>query len=217
MSYKYVIFDFDGTIADTSEGVTASIIYALESYGIEVPSEEVLRRFFGPPLVAGFMKNVNVDEETAEKLTAKYRQLYNDNAMYLLELYDGMGELLERLKEDKIKMAIASSKPRKFFDRLLRHLEITDYFDAVSGASLDDKDSGKKEIIENACNILGVEDKSEVIMVGDRHYDINGAKEAGIKCIAVTFGFGSREEFEEAGADYIVDSPKEVYELIKNK
>ena len=210
MNYKYVIFDFDGTVADSSEGVTASILYAYEAFAKPLPDDETIRQFFGPPLVASFMKYAGVDEETGEEMTAKYRELYTDNAMYLLKLYDGMDELLKKLKANGIKIAIASSKPIKFFDKLLNKLEIKDYFDAVCGAAMDEKSTRKKYIILNALNQLGVEDKSEAIMVGDRKYDVLGAKEAGVKCVGVTFGFGDYDELKDAGADFIVDEPMEV-------
>lgn len=215
MGYKYVIFDFDGTVANSSEGVSASICYALESFGIPIPPEDVMIKFFGPPLVNGFMDNVGVDEETAVALTAKYRELYTDNAMYLLELYDGVRELLEKLKVNGIKIGIASSKPKKFFDKLLEKLEITDYFSAICGAEMDAKDNGKKEIIENSIKQLGAKNLDEVIMVGDRMFDIEGAHQAGLKCIAVTYGFGTREEFEEYDAEYIVDTPEEIMNIVK--
>ena len=144
-----------------------------------------------------------------------YRELYSDNAMYLVELYGGMRQLLEKLKVDGIKIAIASSKPKKFFDKLLKKLELTDMFDDVSGAALDEKGTEKKDIILKACENLGVRDKTEVIMVGDRKFDIDGAHAAGIKCIAVTYGFGDVQEFKKSGADHIVDSPEEIYALIK--
>ena len=147
MNIKYMIFDFDGTLADSSQGVIASIVYALESYGYQVPDDDILRKFFGPPLVDSFMQYIGVDEKTGEELTSKYRELYSDNAMYLVELYGGMRQLLEKLKVDGIKIAIASSKPKKFFDKLLKKLELTDMFDDVSGAALDEKGTEKKDII----------------------------------------------------------------------
>lgn len=213
MKYSYVIFDFDGTIADTSEGVMASIIFALESYGYEVPDESVLRKFLGPSLIDGFMNNIGVDEEMAKKLTAKYRELYTDNAMYLLKLFDGIEDLLKELKAEGVKMAIASSKPQHFFDKLLNHLNIKDYFEAVCGADPNDKESSKTEIISNAVRLMGA-DKDDVLMIGDRCFDILGAQGAGVKSMGVTFGFGERAEFEEYNADYIVDTPEEILQVV---
>ncbi|MBQ7654199.1 MAG: HAD-IA family hydrolase [Clostridia bacterium] len=215
MSCKYVIFDFDGTIADSSEGVRDSLIYAYNAFSLPLPDEETIRKFFGPPLTASFMKYAGVDEETGAAMTAKYRELYTDNAMYRLKLYDGMKELLENLSNDNIKIAIASSKPKKFFDKLLNRLEIAQYFNAVSGAAMDAKDDSKREIILQSLDSLGVENKNEALMVGDRKFDILGAKGAGIRSVGVTYGFGSREEFEKAGADFIVDTPNEIYEIVK--
>ena len=214
MSYKYVIFDFDGTVADSSEGVTKSILYAYESFGFQIPDEKTIRQFFGPPLVASFMKYAGVDEDTGEAMTSKYRELYTDNAMYLLKLYDGMECLLKNLKENGKKVAIASSKPKKFFDKLLDRLMIKDLFDVVCGAAMDEKSTSKKDIILNALDGLGVEDKKQAIMVGDRKYDVLGAKGAGVECIGVTFGFGDYEELKEAGADFIVDEPMQVLDIV---
>ena len=217
MNYNYVIFDFDGTVADSSEGVIASILYAYEAFAKPLPDDETIRQFFGPPLVASFMKYAGVDEKTGEEMTAKYRELYTDNAMYLLKLYDGMGELLKQLKKSGTKIAIASSKPKKFFDKLLGKLEIKEYFDAVCGAAMDEKSTSKKDIIQNALKQLGVEDKSLALMVGDRKYDVLGAKDAGIKCVGVTFGFGDYDELKEAGADFIVDEPSQIMKIVSEK
>ena len=210
-----VLFDFDGTIADSSEGVKASIIYAYEAFKKPLPDEETLRQFFGPPLVASFMKYANVDEKTGEAMTSKYRELYTDNAMYRLKLYDGVEKLLQNLSADGVKIAVASSKPKKFFDKLLTYLGIKRYFEVVSGADMDEKGTSKTDIILSACDQLGVEDKSQVLMVGDRKYDVLGAKGAGVKCVGVTFGFGSRQELEESGADFLADTAEEIYEIVK--
>lgn len=212
--FQYVIFDFDGTIADTSRGVYDSIIYALQSYGYEVPNEDVLASFLGPPLHASFMRATGCDDKTAEKLTAKYRELYTDNAMYRVRLFDGIKDMLVSLKENGIKMAIASSKPQHFFDKLLKHLEITEFFDAVCGASFDDKENTKEAIIDRALTLLKA-DKNKTLMVGDRCFDVDGAKQNGLKSLGVVFGYDYTEELKNAGADFIVykasDITKEVF------
>lgn len=212
--FQYVIFDFDGTIADTSRGVYDSIIYALQSYGYEVPNDDVLASFLGPPLHASFMRATGCDDQTAEKLTAKYRELYTDNAMYRVRLFDGIKDMLVSLKENGVKMAIASSKPQHFFDKLLKHLEITEFFDAVCGASFDDKENTKEAIIDRALNLLKA-DKNKTLMVGDRCFDVDGAKQNGLKSLGVVFGYDYTEELKKAGADFIVykasDITKEVF------
>lgn len=210
MSCKFAIFDFDGTIANTENGVLACVQYALESFGRDVPDYDTLKKFLGPPLVVSFMEYIGVDMLTAEKMTAKYRELYSDNAMYILELFDGIEDMLKKLRENGVSLAIASSKPQMYLDKLLDHLKIADYFNAVCGETPDDKGNGKKWLILKACEILGVRSKDDIIMIGDRRFDIEGAKEAGIKSIGVTFGFGEREELEKAGADYIADTPDDI-------
>lgn len=209
MKFSFIIFDFDGTIADTRRGVFDSIIYALTSYGYEVPDEKVLNSFLGPPLYESFQKTTGCSDEMAQTLTAKYRELYTDNAMYRLTLFDGVREMLEEMKAKGIKMAIASSKPEKFFSKLLEHLGITESFDVVCGASLGDIHNTKQAIIARAMEKLGAE-KEKTLMVGDRVFDIDGAKKNGIKSAGVVFGFDYTEELENAGADFIVKTTEEL-------
>lgn len=209
MKFSFIIFDFDGTVADTRRGIFDSIIYALTSYGYEVPDERVLNSFLGPPLYESFQKTTSCSDETAKALTAKYRELYTDNAMYRLELFPGVKDMLKELKSKGVKLAIASSKPEKFFAKLLRHLEIDGYFHVVCGASLGDIHNTKSEIIAKAMKEMGAE-KDKTLMVGDRVFDIDGAKENGIKSAGVVFGFDYTEELENAGADFIVKTTKEL-------
>ncbi len=210
---RFVIFDFDGTVADTRQGIFDSITYALTSYGYEVPDEAVLNSFLGPPLHESFKKVASCTDEMAVTLTAKYRELYTDNAMYRLKLFEGMEDVLKELKRNGIKMAIASSKPEKFFAKLLKYLNIDGYFDVVCGASLGDIHNTKKEIIARAMKELSA-DKETTLMVGDRVFDIDGAKENGIKSAGVVFGFDYTEELENAGADIIVTTTKQLLEEV---
>lgn len=207
--FDYIIFDFDGTIADTRRGVFDSISYALTSYGYEVPDEAVLNSFLGPPLYESFQKTLSCNDEMAKKLTEKYRELYTDNAMFRLQLFDGVEEMLKILKENNVRMAIASSKPENFFSKLLEHLSITQYFDVVCGAKMGDIHNTKQQIIARAMNALSAE-RDKTLMVGDRLFDIEGAKENKIKSAGVVFGFDYREELENAGADFIVTTTKQL-------
>ena len=207
--FDYIIFDFDGTIADTRRGVFDSISYALTSYGYEVPDEMVLNSFLGPPLFESFQKATSCSDEMAEKLTKKYRELYADNAMFRLRLFDGIEEMLKILKENNVRMAIASSKPEKFFSKLLEHLNITQYFDVVCGAAMGDIHNTKQQIIARAMDALSAE-REKTLMVGDRVFDIEGAKENKIKSAGVVFGFDYRQELENAGADFIVTNTKQL-------
>lgn len=209
MKFSFIVFDFDGTIADTRRGIFDSIIYALTSYGYDVPDENVLNSFLGPPLYESFQKTTSCSDEMAKTLTAKYRELYTDNAMFRLQLFEGVEDMLKELKSKGVKMAIASSKPQKFFSKLLEHLRIDEYFDVVCGASLGDIHNTKAEIIAKAMEEMGAE-KDKTLMVGDRVFDIDGAKENGIKSAGVVFGFDYTEELEKAEADFIVKTTKEL-------
>ncbi len=209
MKFDFIVFDFDGTIADTRRGVFDSIIYALTFYGYEIPDENVLNSFLGPPLHASFKKTTGCSDKRAEELTAKYRELYRDNAMYRLTLFDGVREMLEEMKAKGIRLAIASSKPEAFFSKLLDYLEITEYFDVVCGASFEAIHNTKSEIIARAMESLGAV-KDKTLMVGDRVFDIDGAKENGIKSAGVVFGFDYTEELKTAKADFIVKTTKDL-------
>lgn len=211
--FKYVIFDFDGTVADTREGVFESIIYALEKCGYGVPDEDTLNSFLGPALFSSFKRVTSCDDETAHRLVEKYRERYTDNAMYRLSLFDGVEDLLKTLKKSGVKLAIASSKPQKFFGTLLDYLKIGCYFDAVCGASFDTTHNSKQDIISRAIELLQAE-KDKTLMVGDRLFDVEGAKANGIKCAGVVFGFDYSEELKNAGADFVTATAGELLNII---
>lgn len=213
-NFDVVIFDFDGTIADTSPGVLNCIKHMAEFYNLEEKTPQQLRKIFGPPLANGFKDLFNVDDEMAKKLVEKYRELYNDNEMYNLVIYDGMRELFKTLKDNGIKLGIASSKPEAFFGRLLEKFEIKEYFDSVCGADMHFAKNEKNDIIERAINNLPECPNERILMVGDTVFDINGAKHVGIVSVGVLFGFGEKEELEAAGADYLVSDTKELEKLI---
>ncbi len=212
--YDIAVFDFDGTIADTREGVFDSIVYALEAYNLPIPEKDALNAFLGPPLHNGFVDVIGVDDDLAEKLVAKYRELYIDNAMYRLKLFDGVEDLLKSLRNNGVKLAIASSKPEVFFERILKKVGIYDLFDTVCGDILHSKTEGKEDIILRAISNLTETGNEKIIMVGDRHYDVLGAKKVGIPCIGVVFGFDYEEELCNAGADHIAKTADEVKNII---
>lgn len=214
--YKAVIFDFDGTLADSSKGVFAGIQYALRSIGEKELPVETLKTFIGPPLEVSFETQCNITGEKCIEAVKKYREYYAEKGVYELELYKDTVSTLKELKRLGIRIGVGSSKPELFLNRILEHFEIDKYFDCVSGATLGKPHANKIGIVTDAMEGLGVTDKDSVIMVGDRCYDVEGAHGAGIKCICVLQGgFGTREEFEESGADYIVDTLADVLDLIK--
>lgn len=210
MVYNNIIFDFDGTVCNTGEGIIKSVKYALSAFGYDLPeNDSELSFFIGPPLVKSFMKYCGCDEETAQALVAKYRERYTDIGVYESCLYPEIEKLLQALKSDGAKIAVASSKPKVFIDVLLEKFGILKYFDAVCGVQFNSDCETKASIIGRAVNDLGA-DKSDVLMIGDTRFDIEGANENGIKSVGVMWGFGSQAEFESAGADFIAEKPFDV-------
>ncbi len=213
-NYDAVLFDFDGTVADTGEGIFKGVYYVLDAMGIDHPEPERLRYFIGPPLKESFRTVFGLDDEQCENAITTYREYYSAKGIFELTLYDGMEKLFHKLKEHNIKMGISSAKPEVFLKRIVDHLEMTELFAAVTGSDLDYVHSDKALIISRAIELMDLPADAKVLMVGDRYLDINGAKKVGIDSAGVLFGYGSREEFEEAGADYIVRDTEELFEII---
>ncbi len=212
--YDYVLFDFDGTVVDTGEGIIKSLQYSFEQMGREVPDMSELKRFIGPPVHYSYTHYYGVSEHEVEEYIRKYRERYKINGIYECRLYEGVKELLCCLRQKGIKVGIASSKPEHLIFDVADYLGITDCFNAVSGVRSDNsKHSTKAGVILEAMRLLGAEDKSRVLMVGDRQYDIDGAKDAGVDCCAVLWGYGSEKEFMEHEADYIAGKTDEILKL----
>lgn len=211
---KYVLMDLDGTITNPKIGITKSIQKALEYFNIVIEDLDLLTKHIGPPLRAGLMEQYGFTAEEAEIAVEKYREYFQEQGIYENEVYEGMEELLSRLKMDHRKLIVATSKPEAFAKIILKHFKLDHFFDDICGATFDDTRSKKEDVIQYALEKNGIKDLSEVIMVGDRRYDVEGAKTVGINSIGVLYGFGSREELEVAGADYIATTVGEVYKLI---
>lgn len=210
MRYSCVIFDFDGTLCDTGIGVMKSAEYALKAYGFKTPEDfREMRYFIGPPLLVTFQEKFGADIQTAQALVQKYRERYNETVTQESELYDGITNLLQSLKRDGIRMGIASSKPTPYIEELLEHFQLRSYFDAVCGVSFQTDCESKASIIDRCLQALSVSPK-DALMVGDRNYDANGARESHADCACVTWGYGTRFEFIEAGAKFIVDKPADI-------
>ncbi len=213
--YDYVIFDFDGTVTDTGEGILKSLQYSFKAMGHYVPDLSDLKKFIGPPIHYSYVNFYGISEDEVGEYIKKYRERYREKGIYECFVYDGMKELIEQLRENGIKIGIASSKPIKLIYDVMDYLKITPLFDAVTGTQFDDSNhSGKADLVRESMQKLGVSDKSRVLMVGDRYFDIDGAAGAGVDSCGVLFGYGSRDEFEQHNATYIVDTPSEIASLI---
>lgn len=212
--YKYLLFDLDGTLTDPAEGITNSVAYALNKFGINVEDKRTLYKFIGPPLVDAFSEYYGFSKEDSEKATAFYRETFRVTGLYQNMVYDGVVEMLEALKSKGKKLVIATSKPEEFTMKILKHFDLLKYFDFVAAATFDATRNSKDKVIAYALENLDIKDKSEVVMIGDRHHDIDGAKDNGIDSVGVLWGFGSREELETAGATYIAESVQEILKYV---
>lgn len=210
--FETVLFDFDGTIADTAAGIKHCALEALHAYGFDEADDARLKAFIGPPLVDSFLRYTD-DVETARKMVDKYREHYRAGGMFRCELYDSVVDVLRELDEAGITMAIASSKPGEFVDMILTHLGIRHYFKVISAPAVGHVNPTKCELINSALASLGA-DKSTAAMVGDRMFDIEGAAQAGVFGIGVLYGFGDEDELTRYGAHAICKTPKQISELI---
>lgn len=212
--FTTVLFDFDGTVFDTGEGITKSVQYALKKQGIEADISE-LGYFVGPPLFDSFKNGFNMTDEQAAQAVVDYRERYKPIGLYECRIYDGIDELLKELKAMGCKLGIATAKPLHMAETLLKYGNVYDYFDVYCGSPENVHGRTKPEIITEALEKLGVTDKDSAIMIGDTKFDILGAHDVGIKAIGVSYGYGSKEELETAKADYIVASVPEILNIIK--
>jgi len=212
MRYTTLLLDLDGTLTDPSEGITKCVDHALTYKGIITEDINSLKRFIGPPLIGAFMGEYGMSEEEAWETLNKYRERFSEKGWLENEVYEGIPEMLCRLKNMGVRLALATSKPELFAERIVRHFGLAEYMVFIGGADMEETRSDKAAVIRYVLSNLGIEDKSCVAMVGDRKHDILGAASEGIDSIGVLWGFGDREELEAAGATHIA---KDMEELIK--
>lgn len=212
--YKYVLFDLDGTLTNPEIGITSSVMYALEKFNIKVEDRKELHPFIGPPLDYSFQTYYGLSEEESKEAIKYYRERFSVKGLYENEVYDGVEKMLQKLKECGKTLIIATSKPEEFTLKILEHFDLLQYFDYVAGATMDGSRGEKADVIRYALEISGIQDKSQAIMIGDRKYDILGAKENGLDSMGVLFGFGDRDELTEAGADYIAENVADILKYI---
>lgn len=214
-NFDYVIFDFDGTVADTGEGILKSLQYSFVAMGDKAPDLSDLTKFIGPPVYYSYTTFYGISEDKVDLYVKKYRERYSEKGIYESRVYDGIIDLILSLKENNIKVGIASSKPERLIYAVADYLNITSLFDVIVGVKSDNsKHSTKAGLITQAMRDMGAENKDKVLMVGDRCFDIDGAHEAGIKCCGALWGFGSEEEFNLHNAEYIVKDPVDILNFI---
>ncbi len=213
--YTTVLFDLDGTLTDPGEGIVNSVVYALDKYGIKVDDKKSLNKFIGPPLLVSFSTFYGFSEEKAREAIAYYREYYKAKGINECRLFDGIKELLIKLKNEGFKTALATSKPEVFARIVLQNYDIDGYFDFIGGATIDEKTRYTKEhVLEYVLSNIQEKNRSKIVMIGDRCFDIVGAKSYNLDSIGVTYGYGTYDELKEAGADYIVNAPCEIEKIL---
>ena len=215
--YEYILFDLDGTLTDSSEGIMKSILYALDTMGIERPSEETLRLFIGPTLDYSYRTYMKLDEDAIKEGIRLYRDRYSKVGKFENRPYDGIKDALALLKNKGCKLLVASGKPETFVNDILEHFDLMKYFDFCAGSTLDGVRSKKDDIIAYAFRNMGITPDiyDKVLMVGDRKFDVEGAKSIGIDCLGVRYGFAPQGELEEAGATYIADDMNHMIKMFE--
>ncbi len=216
--YKYIFFDLDGTLTQSEFGIMAAAVRALNHFGIETPSKEILKKFIGPPLYVSFHDFYGLSEEDSQEAIKIYREYYVKEGVYQAPLYEGIKEMLEELKAAGCTLMITTSKPETMAVTVAKNDEIFDYFDGIIGPALDEHDPNKAILIRRAMEKLGLteQDLKDIIMIGDRFYDIEAAYETGIDSIGVLYGYGSEDELKNAGATYIVKEVSDITKIIKS-
>lgn len=210
---KTVLFDLDGTLTDSGEGIINCVIYTLERFGLPIPARESLRYFVGPPLHESFIKQ-GVPADRAEEAVSVYRERYVPIGAYENTPYPGIREMLEGLKAQGHTLYVATSKPEGMSIDILNHFDLAKYFDRICGATMDTSRTNKEAVIEYLIRVNGRADN--MVMVGDTKFDVIGAKAHGIPTIGVSWGYGEVSDLKEAGAVQIVDSVEELLDTLKS-
>ncbi|MBR5520858.1 MAG: HAD-IA family hydrolase [Oscillospiraceae bacterium] len=211
MKYKAIFFDLDGTLTNPELGITNCIRYAAEYFGVKTKREDLVK-YIGPPLRDTFVELIN--DESADEAVAKYRERFAPIGIYENEVYPGVPQVLETLKEKGYILCTASSKPQNFVDTILDHFDLKKYFDFVGGATMDGRISKKEDVIDIVLAETGFKPE-EVLMVGDRMYDLAGAAEFGMDAVGVLYGFGSHEELSGYDSIALIDNICGLLEILE--
>ena len=211
---QYLLFDLDGTLTDPMVGITSSVQYALEKFGIHVKYLKDLIPFIGPPLDDSFQEFYGLSKEDAGKAVEYYRERYSTTGIFENCPYPGVEKLLQELRRKKYLLAVASSKPEYYVKQILDCFNLTEYFDEIVGSEMNGARTNKTEVIEETLKRLGLDHhREQVIMVGDKEHDVLGARKAGLDCVAVSYGYGTEEELAASQPLQIVASAEEILDF----
>ncbi|AER19758.1 HAD family hydrolase [Streptococcus suis] len=211
--YQTILFDLDGTLTDSGQGILNSVAYALEKMGIEEPDTANSNRFIGPPLYESFSRFYQLSPEDTQSAVDAFRVYFKEKGMFENQLYPGIIPLLEELRTAGKTLVIATSKPEIFAKQILEHFGISHYFDVIAGASLDSSRISKADVIGYAINQLEAF-PNNAVMIGDREHDIEGARMHQLPAIGVLYGYGNKQEFEKAGATMIVETVQDLKRVL---
>lgn len=213
MCYETIYFDLDGTLTDSGPGIMNAVAYALAAMGRPVPSRASMRRFIGPPLSYSFQAYEGMSPEDARRAVELYRVYYNDRGKFENTPYPGIDRLLEALRAKGKRLYVATSKPEGLSVEILEHFGLAGYFERIAGSTLDDSRSTKIQVLRYA---IGMGGRERAVMVGDRHLDVEGAWENGLPCVGVVYGYGSRQELQEAGALALADTVEDLLHILED-
>lgn len=216
MSYEFILFDLDGTLTDSMEGITKCVQYSLHYFGIEVQDRKELLPFIGPSLYESFRNFYQFDDSMANKAVEKYRERFSNIGIFENKVYEGIPEMLKKLCDEGYTLAVATSKPEVYANRVVEKYDLKQYFNVVVGSELDGLRSKKAEVIQEVFQRLTIdqEQKKRTVMVGDRSQDIIGAKTCCIPSIGVKYGYAHEHELELAGADFVVETVSELQQFL---
>lgn len=212
--YQTILFDLDGTLTDSAPGILNSVRYACRKLELPLPEEAVLRRFLGPPLPASFQEYLHLDEAGTRRAVEAFREYYPAKGIFENEVYPGVPALLAALKSAGRRVVMATSKPEVFARRIMEHFSLEGYFDAICGATIDERRTDKGDVIAYALETAGVTDLRHTVMVGDREHDVKGAARNGLPCIGALYGYGSAAELHAAGAVALAGTVADLHAML---
>lgn len=216
LNYKNILFDLDGTLTDPAKGITNSVAYALRYYGIEAADRSALCAFIGPPLAYSFNKYYGFDQKQCLEAIEIYREYFSVKGKFENSVYDGIIPMLQALRNRGFRLFIATSKPQKFALEIAEHFGFEKYFEAIRGIPMNGENMTKGQVINGVLQEFSL-DAAKTLMVGDRSYDVIGAKENGLNCAGVLYGYGSKSELKDSGADYIIESVHKLTKFFEDK
>ena len=207
-AFEVLIWDLDGTLTDSASGIMNAIFYAVKKMGFPPLTQEEARAFIGPPLHDSFQRRFDLSSGDTLRAVDAFREYYREKGIWENRLYPDVAETLQKLSGQQTIMAVATAKPRVFAEKILGHFQVSHYFSIIAGSLFDGSKTDKDELIRDVLSGLAFSRKEAVCMIGDRLHDYLGAKKAGVSSCAVTYGYGTREEWDQA--DYSVSSPLEI-------